>query len=182
MKWNEFPCFPLVEHNLRTGRMNMKHVSGDADKLKEKFWNKLADAPIVFLQLDRDAGSAIPMRAHLDEEANHAIWFFVARDNSLASGGPATASFASKDHEIFARFQGALTEESDVSRRHKHWGKDVESWFPGGRDSPMISMLRMDLGMAEIWDHDLGMMATVKSALGMDMREKGEAQHVNTAL
>lgn len=160
----------------------MKHVSGTPEKLKTKFWTKLAESPLLFLQLDADSGSAVPMRAHLDRNADHAIWFFIASDHHLNANGPATATFVSKDHAIFARFEGDLTEETDRARRQRHWGNDVESWLPGGRDSPSVTMLRMDLGMAEIWDHELGVLSTVKAVLGMDLRQKAAQQHTATAL
>lgn len=160
----------------------MKHVSGNTEKLKTKFWTELADSPLLFLQLNADAASAVPMRAHLDRNANHAIWFFVASDHHLAAQGPVTGTFASKDHSLFARFQGNLTEETDQERRQKHWGNDVESWFPGGLDSPAVTMLRMDLGAAEIWDHDLGILANAKAAFGMDLRADAAKHHTETAL
>jgi general stress protein 26 len=160
----------------------MKNTPGNADKLKTKFWKELSDAPIVFLQKDANPNTAIPMRAHLDENANHAIWFFLAADNDLAQSGAATATFASKSHGIFARFHGLLNEETDAERRKKHWGSDVESWFPGGMTSPTVKMVRMDLGMAEIWDHDLGVLATAKMAMGMDVRKKGKESHTETVL
>lgn len=160
----------------------MKHVSGTPEKLKTKFWMELADSPLLFLQLNSDPDSAVPMHAHLDRHASHAIWFFVANDHHLAARGPTIATFASKDHHIFARFEGVLSEETDQARRQKHWGNDVESWFPDGRESPSVIMLRMDLGNAEIWDHDLGILVNAKAALGMDLRADAADRHTETAL
>lgn len=160
----------------------MKSTSGNTDKLKTRFWTEMSQAPIIFLQLDASPDTAIPMRAHLDENANHAIWFFLSADNDLARPGPVTATFASKNHSIFARFHGVLSEEISAERRKKHWGSDVEAWFPDGMTSPTVKIMRMDLGIAEIWEHDLGIMATAKMAMGMDVREKGKEGHTETVL
>lgn len=160
----------------------MKQESGNPEKLKTKFWNELKDSPLLFLQLDSDPGTAVPMRAHLDKDADSAIWFYVASDSHLAKMGAATATFASQDHDIFARFQGTLTTETSPERRKKHWGKHVEAWFPDGLESPVVSMLRMDLGMAEIWDHNLGILATARMAMGMDVRDKAAEKHAATTL
>jgi general stress protein 26 len=158
----------------------MKQESGNSDKLKAKFWTELMDSPLLFLQLDGSPDSAVPMRAHLDKDADSAIWFYVASDSHLARIGPATATFASKDHDLFARFHGILARETSPERRKKHWGNHVEAWFPKGQDSDAVTMLRLDLGPAEIWDHNLGLLTAAKMALGMAVR--GKAIHTETTL
>jgi general stress protein 26 len=134
------------------------------------------------LQLDADPDSAAPMTASLDKDANSAIWFFAGRDSRWAQMGPATATFASKGHDVFARFHGVLSEETDRARLDKQWSNFVEAWFPGGKDDPNLLFLRMDLGDASIWAGDLGALATAKMALGMDVRDETAGKHVETAL
>lgn len=150
--------------------------------LKQKFWKTLAASPFVFLELDAAPADAVPMTAQLDKDADSAIWFFTTRDHALAKGGPATATFASKGHDLFARFSGILSEETSRERFEKHWSRAVESWFPGGKNDPNLLMLRMDLGQAEIWQADLGLVDTARMLLGFDMREKAREEHVKTAL
>ena len=82
----------------------MKYDQGSPDELKDKFWKTLSDSPFVMLQLDADPDTAAPMTAQLDEDANHAIWFFTSKDNRFAAGGPATATYSGKGHELHARF------------------------------------------------------------------------------
>jgi len=150
--------------------------------LKEKFWKSLADSPFIFLELDADPKTAVPMTAQLDKDANSTIWFFTTKDHTFAKGGPATATFAGKGHEMFARFSGTLREETSRERFEKQWGKPVEAWFPGGKDDPNLLMLRMDLGQAEIWNSDLGFMDTARMLLGFDMREDAREEHTETVL
>ena len=69
----------------------------------------------------------------------------------LAAGGPATCTFAGKDHDLFARFQGTLSEEISRDRFEEEWSNFVSAYFPGGKDDPNLLMLRMDLGAAEIY-------------------------------
>ena len=154
----------------------------DTDELKTKFWKALADSPFLFLQLDSDPDDAVPMTAQLDKDANHAIWFFTRKDHTFANGGPATATFAGKGHQMFARFSGTLTEETSEERLEKQWSKIVEAWFPGGKDDPNLLMLRMDLGQAEIWNSDLGFVDNAKMLLGFDVREEAREEHTATAL
>jgi general stress protein 26 len=154
----------------------------DTDRLKAKFWIALADSPFLFLQLDRDPHSAVPMTAQLDRDADSAIWFFTSRDHPFAAGGPATATFSGKGHDLFARFAGTLSEENDRGRLEEEWSPAVAAWFPGGRDDPDLLMLRMDLGQAEIWNADIGFVHGMKMLLGRDVREEAARNRVETTL
>jgi general stress protein 26 len=155
----------------------------DTDELKRKFWNALAASPMVFLQLDRDPSTAVPMTAQLDKDAHGTIWFFTRRNHPFAALGPATATFAGKDHDMFARFSGSLSEEAGRDRLEKQWNSIIEAWFPnGGKDDPELLMLRFDLGRAEIWNSDLGFVDNVKMLLGFDTREDAKKEHAETVL
>ena len=96
--------------------------------------------------------------------------------------GPATATFSSKDNQLFARFSGMLTEEFSRVRLDQKWSSVIEAWFPGGKDDPNLLMLRMDLGAAEIWNSDLGMVDNFKMLLGFDTREDAAPEHTETLL
>jgi general stress protein 26 len=160
----------------------MNYTQANPDEIKDKFWKALAESPFVMLQLDADADSAAPMTAQLDKDANHKIWFFTSRSNRFAQMGAATATFASKGHEVFARFAGTLAEETSAAVKDEHWNNFVESWFPGGKHDPDVLMLRMDLGDASIWAGDLGLLATAKMALGMNVRDETKGSYAETAL
>lgn len=160
----------------------MHYSQGKPDELRQKFWHALEASSFVMLQRDADPESAAPMTASLDKDANHAIWFFTGRDNRFAAKGAATATFASKGHDLFARFSGILVEETDNARLDKQWSNFVEAWFPGGKTDPNLLFLRMDLGQASIWSGELGMLTTAKMAMGMDVRGDVSGKYVETAL
>lgn len=160
----------------------MKYQTGNADELKEKFWKAFADSPFVFVSLQSTANDAVPMTAQLDEDANSAIWFFTSKDNHLAEMGKATCHFASKGHDMFARFEGTLTRETSRERLDKQWSNFVEAWFPGGKDDPNLLMLRMDLGAASIWAGELGLTGMAKMALGLDVRDEIAGQKAETTI
>ena len=121
------------------------------------------------------------MTAQLDKHADSAIWFFTTRDGRFAAGGAATATYANKGHDLFARFSGTLTEETDRAVFEKHWSAPVAAWYPEGKESPNILFLRMDLGTASIWLSELGITGTVKMLMGMDVRDEAGSQ-VETTL
>jgi general stress protein 26 len=157
----------------------MKHTAGNPDELKTKFWKALADSPFLFLQLDGHSATAVPMSPQLDKDANSSIWFFTHSQSDFVKLGRATATFESKGHELFARFDGTLTRETSQERFDQFWNNFVEAWYDGGKDDPDIVFLRMDLGDAEIWDGDLGLLNTAKMALGHNVRDEAEERHAD---
>jgi general stress protein 26 len=157
--------------------------TSDPQEIRKKFWKALDDSPFLMLALEQYAAEAVPMTAHLDPDANSSIWFFTSRRNHLAELGPAIANFASKDHAIFASFDGELVEETSQERLDRHWSNMIEAWFPDGKDSPDLVMLRMDLGNASIWDsQNMGIIGIAKMFLGMDVRDNARGGHIETIL
>ncbi|AWW74609.1 general stress protein [Erythrobacter sp. KY5] len=161
----------------------MRYNEGKADELKTQFWKALADSPFLFLQLDGQPATAVPMSPQLDKDANSAIWFFTHAHSDFNKLGAATATFQGKGHDMYARFNGTLTRETSQERFDQFWNNFVEAWYEGGKDDPNIVFLRMDLGDAEIWSGDLGLLNTAKMALGMNVHDEAEKEHVeNVAL
>jgi general stress protein 26 len=161
----------------------MSTTQGDPIELRKKFWHEMEKSPFLMLQLDADVESAAPMTAQLGRDANHEIWFFTSRTNRFAAMGAATATFASSGHDVFARFNGVLSEEKNRDRLEKLWSNMVAAWFPGGKDDPNLLMLHMKLGNASIWSKgELGLLGGVKMMLGMDVRADAAKSHVETAL
>lgn len=156
----------------------MKHTEGNADELRKKFWRALADSPFLFLELTGQSDTAVPMSPQLDKDAQSAIWFFTHTKSKFAALGPVTATFQGKGHDMFARFNGSLVEETDPGRLDQFWNNFVEAWYDEGRNDPDLLFLRMELGDAEIWDGDIGLLNTAKMALGMDIHSEAEERHV----
>ncbi len=159
----------------------MKHTEGNPEELKKKFWKALADSPFVFLQRTGESDTAVPMSPQLDKEANSAIWFFTHTKSAFASLGPVTATFQGKGHDMFARFEGTLTCETNQERFDQFWNNFVAAWYDEGKTDPDLLFLRMDLGNAEIWDGDIGLLNTAKMALGLYVEDKAEERHVKEA-
>jgi general stress protein 26 len=151
-------------------------------ELKEQFWAHMGDSPIVMLELDHAPHTAAPMTAQLDREADSAIWFFTSRDGPLGRRGAATATFAAKDHTLFTRFAGRLTEEKSRDVLEKLWTNAIAAWFPEGKHSPQVLLLRMDLGKASIWSAKLGVWAWSKMLLGFNVRDGVRGHHTRTSL
>ena len=161
--------------------MHHSKPAANPDELKQKFWKALADSPFLFLQRNGQSQSAVPMSPHLDKDANSAIWFFTHKNSDFAALGPVTATFQGKGHDMFARFDGTLSVETSQERFDQFWNNFVEAWYDQGKDDPDLLFLRMDLGTAEIWDGDIGLINTAKMALGMYVEDETEERHVKEA-
>ena len=160
----------------------MTQATPDQAELKQKFWTALADSSFLFLQHDGDSSTAVPMSPQLDKDANSAIWFFTHRHSAFANLGTATATFQSKGHDLFARFDGQLTIETDPARFEQFWNNFIAAWYDQGKDDPDLLFLRMDLGNAEIWDADIGLLNAAKMALGITVHDEMEKRHAETVL
>ena len=163
--------------------MHHAKPAADVDDLKKKFWKALAASPFLFLQQTNKSDTAVPMSPQLDKDANSAIWFFTHKNSAFANLGPVTATFEGKGHDMFARFNGTLSVETSQERFDQFWNNFVEAWYDEGKTDPDLLFLRMDLGTAEIWNSDIGLVNTAKMALGMYVEPEAEKQHIKeTAL
>lgn len=121
----------------------------DIAQLKTDLWKKMAGSPFVMLGLE-DGGHSVPLTAQLDPDQVDTLFFFVGKDNRVAKGGPAMAQFVAKGHDYFACLAGAARVDNDFAMIDKLWNKQVEAWFPGGKDDPNLALLRFDIDSAEL--------------------------------
>lgn len=154
----------------------------DTTKIRTDFWKQLNASPFLMVGLDGNDDHSLPMTAQLDKDADSAFWFYTSRDNRLAPGGPAMAQFSAKGHDLFACIHGTLVEEKDAAVIDRHWSKEVEAWYPGGRSDPSLLMLRFDLGDAEIWEADMSIKGLFKMMTGQDVRSDMKGKHAEVAL
>ena len=114
------------------------------------------------------------MTAQLDGDKGP-IWFFTARDNALvqklAPGNRAIATFAAKNHDLFATLHGSLSIETDRTMIDRLWNRFIAAWYPGGKDDPNLVLLRLDAEKAEVWLDASSIVAGIKMLLGMDPKK-----------
>ncbi|MBW4331679.1 pyridoxamine 5'-phosphate oxidase family protein [Stakelama sp. CBK3Z-3] len=152
-----------------------------AEQVKHDFWKKLADSPFVMLGL-KDNQHSEPLTAQLDKDQVDTIYFFVAKDNRAARGGPAMVQFVSKGHDFFACISGTAKLSDEPGMIDKLWSKQVEAWFPGGKNDPNLALLRFDIGTAEMWETDISLGGKLKMLFGGTIKsdEMGEHEMVAT--
>jgi general stress protein 26 len=134
-------------------------------EIAAKFLDKLRESPFIMIGL-HDGGHSEPMAAKLDDAQPNAIFVFAGRDNRIAGGGRAMAQFVGKGHDFFACLMGEVRQDNDRALIDKLWGKDVEAWFPGGKDDPNLALLRLDVESAELWETDISVSGRIKMLFG----------------
>lgn len=148
----------------------------DAAEIKQHFWKKLSDSPFVMIGLGSGQHSE-PLTAQLDKDQVDTIFFFIGKDNRLAKGGMAMAQFVSKGHDFFACLSGNARVDNDFAMIDKLWNKQVEAWFPGGKDDPNLALLRFDIDSAELWETDMSLTGKMKMLFGGKIRSDETGSH-----
>lgn len=145
-------------------------------EIEKKFWTALKSDRTVMLGLAGvQKAHPRPMTAQFDED-HSPIWFFTSSESALTEaltpGSPAIATFAAKDHDLFATMHGRLSLDHDPATIDRFWNRFVAAWFPGGKDDPKLTLLRFDAERAEIWLDDSSLLAGIKLLLGTDPKEE----------
>lgn len=143
-------------------------------QIEARFWKALRSDPVMMLGVDGvEDGFARPMAAQIDEDRSP-IWFFTSTDNHIVDavreGRRAIATVAIKG-ELYASVRGNLSVSQDQAMIDKLWNPMAAAWFENGKDDPKLRLLRLDAEEAEIWLDGSGLVAGVKSLLGIDPKE-----------
>lgn len=147
----------------------------DTNELAAKFWKALGSDRTMMLGLyGVEDGHARPMTAQFENDASP-LWFFCAADNALVQllgdRNRAIATFAAKDHKLFATVHGRLSLDTNPATIDRLWNPHVAAWFEGGRNDASLRLLRLDAETAEIWLNESSLLAGVKMALGIDPKD-----------
>ncbi len=153
----------------------------DTHKLKEQLWKKLSDSPFVMVGLQGDGTHSEPLTVQLDKDQIDRLFFFVASDNRVAGGGKAMVQFVSKGHDFFACMSGTISVDDDRAMTDKLWSRQIESWFPGGKEDPSLTLIRFEIDDAELWEADMSLTGQFKMLFGGKIRPADEGSHARVS-
>ena len=141
-------------------------------RLRAAFWEALDDSPFMMIGLKGvEDDRTRPMTAQVDAgdgdaEDGGPIYFFTSRTDGvgedIGAGKRAVATYASKDHKLFAHVHGTLVPSDDKEVIERLWNPIIASWYKDGKDDPDLLLLRFDTEKADIWEASAG--ATLKAA------------------
>lgn len=141
-------------------------------ELKANFWEALGKDRTAMLGCT--GVYPRPMTAMVESDRGP-IWFFTARANDLAQATARRSQqglllFASKGHDLFATVGGTLRQDNDPRVIDRLWNPFVAAWYTG-KDDPNLRLLRMDPGVAELWQNASSMLAGIKMLVGIDPKQ-----------
>jgi general stress protein 26 len=118
-------------------------------ELEAKFWKALKSDRTMMLGITGiDESHTRPMTAQIEGDEGGPVWFFTAKDNDLVKqlngSDRAIATFASKDHDLFACVHGTLRVDTDRAVVDRLWNRFVAAWYEEGKDDPKLALLRLD--------------------------------------
>ena len=176
------PLRAAIVSFLHEGEFDMANEA----EMETRFWKALKSDRTMMLGLDGvEDGHTRPMTAMVEEEGRGPIWFFTARDNgivqALDDGQRAIATFAAKDHDLFATVHGTLWMDNDQVVIERLWNPFIAARYEGGKTDPKLALLRLDAEHAEIWLNENSLFAGAKLLLGIDPKKayKDKVAEVN---
>ena len=146
----------------------------DKQTLQEKFWKTLASDRTVML--GAEGIYPRPMTAQA-ENARGPIWFFTSIDTDLGQATErgrelsALMMLTAKGHELFATLGGRLRQDNDPAVIDRLWNPFVAAWYEGGQTDPKLRLLRLEPGVAEIWENGSSVLAGIKTLLGINPKD-----------
>ena len=143
-------------------------------ELEARLWKALGKDRTVMLGATGVAPRPMTAMAEGDRAP---LWFFTASDTELAEsldgsrGHAAIATFAAKDHDLFATIGGQVVIDNDRATIDRLWNPFIAAWFEQGKDDPKLRLLRMDAAEAHVWLNENSLLAGVKLLLGVDPKK-----------
>ncbi len=122
-----------------------------------RLWSEIGHARFGMLGLaQHSSGSHFQPMTAFGEPDTREIWFYTRRDSALAravadDGADAVFLVQSKDQDVQASITGSLRVKHDQAHIERHWNAMVAAWFPGGKQDPMLTLLRFEARDAEVW-------------------------------
>ena len=141
-------------------------ANSDPKQLKTDMWKKMEESPFVMVGPADGSTHSEPLTAQLDKDQVDTLFFFIGKDNRVADKDKLLLQFVSKGHDFFACMHGNGRIDTDRVLIDKLWNKQVEAWFPGGKDDANLALLRVDIHNAELWETDLSLTGRVKMLFG----------------
>jgi general stress protein 26 len=134
----------------------MSRHDHDPAAVQTRLWDEIEKQRTGMLGLMGGTQHFQPMTAFAERETSQ-LWFFTLKDTDLAhaaDGGMAMFVFQQKD--LQACIGGSLSLAHDRERIDRYWNPVAAAWYPGGKDDPNLTLLRLDCADAEVWLSETG--------------------------
>jgi general stress protein 26 len=96
-----------------------------------------------------------PMQTQ-DFEFNGDLWFFTSskthKTEEIESDNRVNVAYASPATNTYVSVSGTAEIVKDKAKIDEYWNDILKAWFPEGKDSPDLVLLKVSVEQAEYWD------------------------------
>lgn len=153
----------------------------------EKIWNIISNAKTGML-VTQDSNTKMhsrPMHV-VQEDYDGTLWFFTQYNSKKvksAVSDQVCVTFCDHKNGSHLSITGESSVTQDRQQIDKLWSSAVETWFPEGKDSDEVALLRVDVQFGEYWVNSKTSVGTVFEIAKSKIQEKrpnlGENQKFN---
>ncbi|MBO0931716.1 pyridoxamine 5'-phosphate oxidase family protein [Fibrella aquatilis] len=125
--------------------------------------DKIKDVRITMMTTTEEDGDlhTRPMATHaIDDDGT--MWFFTYDDSNkikeIQHSSNVALGFADPGSELYVSVQGRAEVVKDQAKIDQLWDDFLKTWFPGGKDDPRITLLKVTPHGGEYWDRPGGKM------------------------
>ncbi len=123
---------------------------------KQKLWELIK--PIKTAMMCTQDGAQLRARPmqHLNDQFDGTLLFFTDRTShkvaEISRTHEVCLSYADPDETTFVSLSGLAELSHDQDQIDQHWNSFAEAWFPEGKDSQDVAILKVRITQAEYWD------------------------------
>ena len=124
----------------------------------KKIGDLIDDVQVCMMATRRADGTLIsrPMRWLTKDTFDGTLWFFTYRESrkveDVQQDAHVNLGFLSNDQTIAVSVRGTAQQVDDRAKIEELWQPELNAWFPDGKDSETLTLLRVDAHGAEYWD------------------------------
>lgn len=104
-----------------------------------------------------------PMSNNREVEFGGDLWFFTYgsshKIDEVGRVPKVNANFADIDHQLYASLTGRAEVVRDRAKIDELWKPELRAWFPEGKETPDIALLKVTVERAEYWDGSQSLVA-----------------------
>lgn len=128
--------------------------TGDFEKVR----NMVKEIDFCMLTTVNENGDlhSRPMSANGEMDPNGDLWFFTSisshKVSEIKKSPKVNVSFADPKNQQYVSISGVAELVRDQRKIEELWKPEFKMWFPEGKDSPDVALLRVSPEKGEYWD------------------------------
>jgi general stress protein 26 len=122
----------------------------------QKLHDLIKDIDFAMLTtIDNGVLRSRPMQTQ-DFEFDGDLWFFTSsnthKTEEIEKDNRVNVSYASPESNTYVSVSGTAEIVKDQAKIDEYWNDILRAWFPEGKDSPDLVLLKISVEQAEYWD------------------------------